>query len=254
MSDTIKAIIIDDEERARRLLSTALSEHCDDIEVIALCANVPEGVLAINKEKPDVVFLDIEMPDYSGFELLGFFREVDFEIVFVTAYNQYAVQAFEVSAIDYILKPIRIDKLESAVAKLRTKLASATMYDRLETLKSNLASDKIAKIAVPVSDGLIFVKTDDISHVEADGSYAKLWLTNGSNLLVSKKLKYFEELLINQDNFYRVHRSHLVNMANIQKYDRHESLVILENGTKVKVARDSKTAFESQLKVMHNSA
>ena len=254
MSDTIKAIIIDDEERARRLLNTALSEHCDDIEIIATCANVPEGVLAINKEKPDVVFLDIEMPDYSGFELLGFFREVDFEIIFVTAYNQYAVQAFEVSAVDYILKPIRIDKLESAVSKLQTKLASATMFDRLETLKSNLASDKIAKIAVPVSDGLIFVKTEDISHVEADGSYAKLWLVNGSNLLVSKKLKYFEELLINQDNFYRVHRSHLVNMENILKYDRHESLVVLENGTKIKVARDNKTSFESQLKMLHTSA
>lgn len=254
MSITLKAIIIDDEERARRLLGTALSEHCENIEVIASCSSVPEGVLAINRQKPDVVFLDIEMPEYSGFELLGFFREVDFEIIFVTAYNQYALQAFEVSAVDYILKPIRIDKLEMALEKLKNKVSITTMFDRLETLKSNLASDKIAKIAIPVSDGLVFIKTDDISHVAADGSYAIVWLINGSNMLVSKKLKYFEELLINQSNFYRVHRSHLVNMQNIQKYDRHESQVILENGTKLKVARDSKTSFEVALKSVHSGA
>lgn len=254
MSETIKAIIIDDEERARRLLSTTLIDHCEDVEVLAQCSNVPEGVLAISQHKPDVVFLDIEMPDYSGFELLGFFREVDFEIIFVTAYSQYAIQAFEVSAVDYILKPIRIDKLEAALDKLRSRISSATMFDRLETLKANLQGDKIAKIAVPVSDGLIFVKTDNISHVEADGSYAKLWLVNGSNMLISKKLKYFEDLLKNQDNFYRVHRSHLVNMENIQKYNRHDSLVLLENGTKIKVARDNKVEFENAMKILHSQA
>lgn len=128
------------------------------------------------------------------------------------------------------------------------------MFDRLETLKANLQGDKITKIAVPVSDGLIFVKTDNISHVEADGSYAKLWLVNGSNMLVSKKLKYFEDLLKNQDNFYRVHRSHLVNMENIQKYNRHDSLVLLENGTKIKVARDNKVSFEDAMKMLHSQA
>lgn len=251
MTTAIRAIIIDDEERARRVLKTSLADHCSDVEVLTTCADVPSGVLAINKYKPDVVFLDIEMPEYSGFELLGFFREVDFEIIFVTAYNQYALQAFEVSAVDYILKPIRIDKLELAVDKLKTQLATATMYDRLETLKVNLSSEQIQKIAVPVSDGLIFVKVNEISHIEADGSYAKLWLTNGSTMLVSKKLKYFDDLLQNQNNFYRLHRSHLVNMQNIQKYNRHDSLVVLENGTKLKIARDNKTEFENVLKRMH---
>ncbi|PCJ64985.1 MAG: DNA-binding response regulator [Bacteroidetes bacterium] len=254
MTETIKAIIIDDEERARRLLSTTLTDHCSEIEVLAQCENVPEGVLAINRLKPDVVFLDIEMPEYTGFELLDFFREVDFEIIFVTAYSEYAIQAFEVSAIDYILKPIRIDKLETAVERLKSKLSSTTMFDRLETLKTNLASDYIEKIAVPVSDGLIFIKVNEISYIEADGSYAKLQLINGSNMLISKNLKFFKDLLKNQNHFYRVHRSHLLNMHTIQKYNRHESLVILENGTKIKVARDHKSSFETALKDLHSDS
>lgn len=249
---TITAIIIDDEERARRLLMNALKDHISNVEVLESCSNVPEGVLAINKLQPDVVFLDIEMPTYSGLELLGFFRKIDFEIIFVTAYNKYAVQAFDVSAIDYILKPIRLDKLESAVEKLAQRLEGNNVMNRLETLQTNMASNKIEKIAVPVSDGLVFVKVLDISHIEADGSYAHLYKTDGTKMLVSKKLKYFEDILKNRDDFYRVHRSNLVNLQNIQKYNRHESLVELENGSHIKVARDIKSDFEKKLKSMHS--
>ena len=248
---TIKAIIIDDEEGARRLLKNALEEHNTNVEVLQTCANVPEGVLAINQLEPDVVFLDIEMPMYSGLELLGFFKEISFEIIFVTAYNQYAVQAFEVSAIDYILKPIRLDKLESAIEKLRARLAIPNMSKKLETLKSNMSSDRIEKIAVPVSDGLIFIKVSEICHIEADGSYSTLLLLHGNDILVSKKLKYFEAILEDNTDFYRVHRSNLVNIQNIQKYKRHESNVLMENGSIVKVARDNKAAFEKRLKALH---
>jgi len=252
MSEKIKAIIIDDEERARRVLSNSLAEYCPEIEIVAQCSNVPSGVLEINRQKPDVVFLDIEMPEYTGFELLEFFRDVDFEIIFVTAYNQYAVQAFEVSAVDYVLKPLRVDHLERAVNKLKNKLQTATMHDRLETLKANLQSDEIQKITVPVSDGLIFVKVSEISHVDAEGAYAKLWLSNGTNILVSKKLKYFETLLTNKKNFYRVHRSHLVNIDFVSKYNRHESSISLENKQIIKVARDNKVTFEEVLKNNHS--
>ena len=128
------------------------------------------------------------------------------------------------------------------------------MYDRLETLNANLVAEKVVKIAVPVSDGLIFIKVDDISHIDADGSYSKIWTTNGSNVLVSKKLKYFEEILQNQAVFYRVHRSSILNMRSIQKYSRHDSLAILENGTKIKVARDNKVEFEEALKEIHSTS
>jgi len=247
MSRKIKAIVIDDEARARRLLTSTLQEYCEDVEVIAEAENVPNGVLEINKHKPDVVFLDIEMPEYSGFELLGFFREVDFEIIFVTAYNQYAIKAFEVSAVDYLLKPVRIDTLNKAIDKLKTKLNVTSMFDRLSTLKANMHTGQIEKIAIPVSDGLVFVKVEDISHLEADGSYCKVFLLDGSNLLVSKKLKYFEDILAQRDNFYRAHRLFLLNLDGITKYNRHDSILILENGTKIKVARDKKTELEALL-------
>ena len=247
----IKAIIIDDEERARRVLSNMLNEFCPDVEIVATCSNVPDGVLKINKLKPDVVFLDIEMPNYSGFELLGFFRDVDFEIVFVTAYSKYAIQAFEVSAVDYILKPVQVEQLESAVQKVKDKVASASMHDRLEALKANLTGTHIQKIAVPVSDGLIFVKVEDISHVDADGSYSKIFLADGSNMFVSKKLKYFEELLEGKGSFYRVHRSHLVNLKFVKKYNRQQGTVALENNLEINIARDNKTSFEKSLAEFH---
>lgn len=247
----MKAIIIDDEQRARRVLAASLKETDINIEVVAEAGDVPSGVLAINKHKPDVVFLDIEMPNYSGFELLGFFNEIDFEIIFVTAYNQYAVQAFEVSAVDYLLKPVRIDLLEKAISKLRKVDQTETMNNRIGTLKENLENKQIEKLAVPVSDGLIFIKINEISYIEADGSYVNLHLKNGEKLLVSKNLKYFENALESTNCFYRVHRSYLVNLKNIYKYNRHENLVVLENGVKIKVAREGKTKLEKVIKEMH---
>lgn len=247
----IKAIIIDDESRARNLLSNLLEDHCGDIKVIGAAANVPDGVLLINKHKPDVVFLDIEMPNYSGFKLLSFFKQVDFEIIFVTAYHKYAVEAFKVSAVDYLLKPLRVDLLEEAIEKLRTKISLTSMTDRLQILKTNLEDKKIKKIAVPVAEGLLFVKVEEISHVEANGSYANLFLTDGSKMTVSKNLKYFATALEGHTGFYRVHRSYLVNLANIAKYNRQDSLIHLENGTYINVARDAKTSFEGALKALH---
>ncbi len=250
---SIKAIIIDDEERARRVLSNMLENFCPNVEVISKCSNVPDGVLAINKNNPDVVFLDIEMPDYSGFELIGFFKEVDFEIVFVTAYSKYAIQAFEVSAVDYILKPVQLEQLENAIEKVGQKVSALSMFDRLETLKTNLSTNQIQKIAVPVGDGLIFVKTDEISHIDADGSYSKIFLVDGSDIFVSKKLKYFQELLNGKGSFYRVHRSHLVNLSFVKKYNRHQGKVILENDIKISISRDKKVAFEDSLSEFHKS-
>jgi len=248
----IKAIIIDDEERARRVLKTSLEEHCEGVEIITSCKNVPDGVLAINEHNPDVVFLDIEMPDYSGFELLGFFKKVDFEIIFVTAYSEYAVRAFEVSAIDYILKPIELDKLQEALNKLRERIKEQNMYTRLSTLKSNLQNKCIKKIAVPVKDGLLFVEVKDILGIDADGSYSKLHMTNGSSLLVSKKLKYFEQLLEGNTQFFRIHRSHIVNLSHITKYSKHNSIVQLGEYYKAHVSREQKSKLEDKLKEVHS--
>ncbi|WP_347372698.1 LytTR family DNA-binding domain-containing protein [Aequorivita sp. Q41] len=246
----IKAILIDDEERARRVLKNLIETYCTDIQVVAVCSNIPEAVLKINEYQPDVVFCDIEMPEYTGLELLNFFNEINFELIFATGYSEFALQAFEVSAIDYLLKPIQIDKLENAVKKLKEKLHSATMHDRLETLKENLKENVIQRIALPVSDGLIFVELTKISLLDADGAYTKVWLKDGTNILVSKNLKFFENLLGNREQFFRIHRSSIVNLNSIKKYSKAESYILMDNNTAVKIARDKKSEFEDYLTVL----
>lgn len=243
----IKAIIIDDEERSQRVLKNLLENFCEGIEVVDVCANVPEGVLAINKHNPDVVFCDIEMPNYSGLELLSFFNDVNFEIIFATGYSEYAIQAFEVSAVDYLLKPIQLEKLEVAIEKLKNRLHRVSMNDRLEALKENVKEDAIQKIAVPVSDGLIFINIENICLLEAEGAYTNMWLKDKSQILVSKRMRFFEDLLSRHKQFYRAHRSHLVNINYIEKYSRKEGYLTLENKKVVKVARDKKSEFEEYI-------
>lgn len=244
----IKTLIIDDEERARRVLRTMLQEYCDDVEIVAECDNIPDAVKQINELSPDLVFCDIEMPDHSGLELLSFFKDADFELIFATGYSEYALQAFEMSAIDYLLKPIQIEKLEAAVDKVRKKLEQRTdMNERLEILRSNLRDGIISKVALPVYDGLAFVAVNDILCVEADGSYSRIWLKSGEEMLISKKLKYFEALLKDRIEFYRVHRSGIININFLKKYSRNEGYVFLENDRSMRVSRERKAEFEEHI-------
>ncbi len=248
MEEKIKAILIDDEERARNTLKKLLADFCPEVEIVAEAANVPDGVLVINQHRPQLVFLDIEMPDYSGFELLSFFRDVDFEIIFVTAYNDYALKAFEVSAIDYLLKPVDIDKLKLSVTKVQQKLKFFDMQPRLDLLKESFRTEQFSKIALPVADGLLFVDVNEIELLEADEAYTHVFLKNGSSVLVSKKLKFFEEVLSSRPYFYRCHRSHIVNINFLKKYGKGESSLLLENGKTIYVARERKAEFEALLK------
>ncbi|MDX2172268.1 MAG: LytTR family DNA-binding domain-containing protein [Bacteroidota bacterium] len=244
----INAILIDDEERARDSLRALLTSYCPNVNIVAECANVPDGVLAINQKRPQLVFLDIEMPEYNGFELLSFFREVDFEIIFVTAYNEYALKAFEVSAVDYILKPVDIDKLQVAVEKAESRLNTFDMQNRLEVLRESFKTEQFNKIALPVSEGLLFVDTADIVYLEADGAYTEVWLRNGSKIVVSKKIKFFEDVLDKRPNFFRSHRSYLVNINFIKKYNKSDNALTLDNGKTIVISRDRKAEFEQQLK------
>mgnify|MGYP000336080973 CR=1 FL=1 len=156
----IDAILVDDEENALKSLALKINRFYPNFNIINTFQNPTEAVAFINNNKPDILFLDVEMPVLSGFDILAEIENPDFEIIFVTAYNEYAIQAFEVSAIDYLLKPVRIDLLENAILKLEKKLESSTMFERLNALKTNLGSENIEKIAIPVSDGLVFVTLD----------------------------------------------------------------------------------------------
>ncbi len=238
----IRAIIIDDEPKARRILEALLKEYCAEVDVVATADDVPAGVLSINQHKPDVLFLDVEMPGYTGFQLLDFFREVDFEIIFTTAHSDYALQAFRVSAIDYLLKPIQISELIAAVEKL--KLKKTGDKQRLATLQENFKGETIRRLALPVAEGLIFVDADTISYLEADGAYTHFHFSDGRKIMVSRKIKEFEEALTQQNTFFRPHRSYIINLKKIVQYAKQEGgYIVLQGEVQIPLARERKNEF-----------
>jgi two-component system LytT family response regulator len=214
-----KAIIIDDEEMARTLLKGMIAEYCENVDTIELCKYLPTGVKAIRKHKPDIVFLDIEMPGHSGLELLDFFdeNEINFSIIFVTAYNHYAIQAFKLSAIDYLLKPIEVDDLKNAINLFEKN--NHHKKSNLTILKENLNnSNSKKKIALNTLNSYSFVELSDILYFQGDGSYTKVFLKDGKMVTVSKGLKNFETLLNDSPEFFRCHKSYLVNINHITEY------------------------------------
>ncbi|HMN32899.1 MAG: response regulator [Chitinophagaceae bacterium] len=244
----LKAIIIDDEENARITLAALLAEYAPDIHIMAQCSTVPEGVLAINKHNPDVVFLDVEMPEYNGFELLGFFKKINFEIIFVTAYSQYAIRAFEVSAVDYLLKPIEIDSLKVSIDKVKNKCNTTNTMQRLNLMREVYSGNDFQKIALQMSNGLLFVEVNNIVLFEAERAYTNVFMADGSKFTVSKPMRTFEDLLSDRQFIFRPHRSYLINVRYIKKYLRGESLITMDNNFTVSVARERKSDFESLLK------
>ena len=239
----IRAIIVDDELKARNVLNVILTENFADVEVLELVEDVPAAVKSIHKHKPDVVFLDIEMPGYNGFQLLDFFETIDFKIIFTTAYSEYAIQAFQVSAIDYLLKPIQIEQLENALLKLQNR-DEVQNQELLENLKINIQGGGIKRIALPTSGGVVFIKTEDIVYLKADGSYTHFILDGGKKIMVSKKIKEYEAALTADLQFYRPHRSYIVNASRITAYIKADGgSVTLDNGDSIPISRDSKEEF-----------
>lgn len=243
-----KAILIDDEENARTTLALLLQEYAPEVQVVAQCPNVPEGVIAIHKHNPDIVFLDVEMPDYNGFELLDFLKEIPFEIIFVTAYSQYAIRAFEISAVDYLLKPVEINSLKAALEKAAKKRDASNILQRMSLMKEAYQGNPVQKITLSVAEGLLFVDVQQIVFFEADRAYTHVYLADGSKLTVSKPMRTFEDMLAEQTFMFRPHRSYLVNTNRIRKYLRGESLLVMDNNATVAVSRERKAEFEAHLK------
>jgi len=241
----MKAIIIDDERKARSLLSTLVKEYCTEITFLAEAEDLLSGIKKIRENDIDLVFLDIEMPEHSGLEIFDLYKgEINFNIVFTTAYNEYALKAFEMNAIDYLLKPIRPSLLKEAVKKVSRKLESQNIVNQISELRTCLKTTKFSKIGLPVSDGILFVKLENIIMLEADGMYTKVNTNDNKTILVSKPLKYFVELLNNTYCFYRPHRSHLINLDFVKQYIRKDgNYIIMENGTSVTVSREKKDEF-----------
>lgn len=236
----IRAIIVDDEPNARRALRGLLEENFSQVEIVADCKNVPEAVKMINKLKPDLVFLDIAMPGYSGFELLDFFDEqhLYFKIIFVTAYSEHSLRAFETSAVDYILKPVRLEHIARALKKINPEeLVNENRQYRV--LKDNFSNQQDKKIVLQTAETIFVVRMEDIIYLQAEGSYTRFYTTSHGVLTITKKLIDFE-YLESTGPFFRTHRSYLVNLNHIKKVDKKEFIVIMNNDAEVYLAQDKK--------------
>jgi len=219
MNTLLKAIIVEDEEASRTTLNNYLIKYCKGVNVVAMADSVKTGLAAIKEHHPDVVFLDIEMPYGNAFDLLEALDEISFEIIFVTAYRDYAIKALNLSAAYYILKPIDIDELVLAVEKIKEHKKEDNNEFHTKILMDNIKTNNIQykKIVLPQLDGFEVININEIIRAEADDNYTNFFLINGKKYLVSKTLKYFDELLTEFD-FIRTHKSHLVNLQYITKY------------------------------------
>ena len=238
----IRAIVIDDEKNSREYIQTVLQDYCPDVEVVALADSVATGTEAIKEHGPDLIFLDIQMPGGDGFELLEKFPQPSFDVIFITAYDHYAIKAFEFSALDYLLKPIDISRLQDAVGKIIEKKDQGKKQEKFEVLIENLksVSNQFDKIMLPNMEGFTAVEVREIIRCEGDENYTKLFLMDGGKILVSKTLKELENLL-EDFNFCRIHKSHLVNLNNVKSYTKGRGgYVIMADDSKVDVSRNKK--------------
>lgn len=235
----INAIVIDDESRGRESLKKLLEKYCgDDVKVLGLGDSVAVAKKLVEMHQPDLVFLDIRMPMGDGFSLLESYDDVPFDVIFTTAYDQYALKAFRFSAIDYLLKPIDIQELKEAVEKIKKKreVSEEENQQRFSALKENLRTKNFDKIALPTTDGYSFVKREDIIRLEANGNYTAFYLKDKTKYLITRTLKYYDQML-NDYGFYRIHKSHLVNLRYVTKFIKgRQGYVETINGDRLEVS------------------
>lgn len=242
----MKTLLVDDEKNARLALRGILEENFPNIDIIGESKDIPSAVKMIHKQKPELVFLDISMPGYSGLELFKFFDEeqITFKVIFVTAHSEYAINAFELSAVDYILKPIQICALERALEKIK-----ANQLDNIKALQDNYEADAPKKVALQTGDGILFLKFNEIIYLKADGSYTHFITENHSKITVSKRLAEFERLE-EMGSFIRIHRSQIINYNRIEKILRQDGgSVIMDNGDQLSISVNKKNEL---LKIFEN--
>lgn len=244
----IKAIIVDDEQHCIDALQTMLAKKCPEVTVLGGVNSVKAAKELIDEVHPDVVFLDVEMPHQNGFELLKLFDKINFDIIFTTAYEQYALKAIKFNALDYLLKPFSVKELQDAVQKCvsrknaqQPETGNSPLDVFLQNMKTLHQTHK--KIALPTINGLVFMPVQNIVRCESTGNYTRIFFTDKKNLMVSRPLKEFEELLTDVD-FFRVHNSHLINLQQMQSYIQGEGgFALMSDGTQVEVSRRRKADF-----------
>lgn len=245
----VRTVLIDDETDSIRVLQRLLNAYCPEVEVIGTADGVESALNAIQMGRPDLVFLDIEMTHGNAFDLLNQLQPITFQIIFVTAFDNYAIRAFKYSALDYLLKPVDIDDLREAVKRAATKVQGKNFLDQMETLLYNMETFQLSqqKMAVPTLTGLVFVPIKDILRFEANGSYTTIYLTSKEEIIATRNIKEYEDLLP-AAIFCRVHNSHIINLHKIQKYHKGRGgYVIMEDGSNIEVASRRREEFLRRL-------
>ena len=244
----IKAIIIDDEIFARESLVKVINQYCPEVSILGIGENVAEAIELIYRYSPDIVFLDIEMPNGNGFTLFDKIKNPHFDTIFTTAYEEFAIKAFRVSALDYLTKPIDFRQLQDSIERYKRKQKVELKEQRMELLIENLTNrpTEFSKIVLPDYEGYTMVKIADILYCKADGSYTEVHLLNGKKITTSKLLKVVEELLPEQ-TFYRTHKSYLVNLNLIKRYNKNDHQVLMENNVALDVSDRNKKEFIERL-------
>lgn len=239
----LKAVLIDDDQSNLSALTEKLVKHCPQVEIIAKCDNGPDGIKVIDNLKPDIVFLDIEMPVMNGFVMLQHLTYKNFELIFVTAYDHYAIQAIRYSALDYLVKPIEIDELKTAVAKAEANMINRSSHLQLDLLLEQLHKKQPQRITIPTTDGLRFINISDIIYLEASNNYTNIYVSGNQKFLVSRTLKDFEELLPSEI-FLRIHHASIINKNHVEKYIRGDGgQVVMRNGNVLDVSKRKKSDF-----------
>lgn len=243
----IYAILIDDEQDGLEDLQEAIEKYCPEISVRCACRNPLEGLEVIKQSKPDLVFLDVQMPGMSGFELLEKLSPVSFDVIFVSAFDRYAIKAIKFSALDYLLKPVDVDELVRAIARVKERKTQNHFSVQSALHNAQHRSGSIERVAVPSAEGIDFFDTKDIVFCKADSCYTMIYLANRKTKLVTRVLKDFEDLL-SESGFCRVHNSFLINLRHVKRYVRGEGgYVILSDDHHVDISRRRKDEFLSLL-------
>lgn len=250
----MKAIIVDDEPDGIKTLQKLLERHCPSVNIVATCINAPAAKQQIEALKPDIVFLDIQMPGKSGMEMIAELDNKDFEIIFVTAHNEYMLQALQYSAADYLLKPVDEDRLIEAVHRAEKRLQDGKKDEWTETLLHNLSNKgnpADMRLCLPTLKGFIILKLDDILYCEAERSYTVFHVEGGKTVTVSKPLAEYEHIL-DSTHFFRSHKSFLINLRHVKEYQRGEGgTVIMSNLAEIEVSRRKKEQFLMKIKEIY---
>lgn len=244
----MKAIIVDDEQKGRNLLKELIVRYCPEVQVLGLAKNALEGIELIKHFSPDLVFLDINMPEIDGFGMLERLDTLNFDLIFVTAYHQHAIRAYKFSAFDYLLKPIDPEELTATIARLIAKKEGLGLQERLGLLMKNLENPHKSptRLTIHSTDGISVLNISEIACLEADGPYTIFHLANQPKIISSRHLKEYDEML-SPNGFFRCHHSFLVNLNHIKKFVRADNYVILSNGFQAEVSKRRKDEFLLQL-------